>query len=127
VAAARNSPADRRRAGADAQSRTGRKRGAWKSFKPGAPLVEPEVRRSSNGVLETTLRMRYAWKHIGGYRLYMRTYEGTIPGPTLRVKPGDTLRIKLVNDLPPNRDRRRQTIRSHTSSTPPTSTRTVCT
>jgi FtsP/CotA-like multicopper oxidase with cupredoxin domain len=76
----------------------------WKSFKPGAPLVEPEVRRSSNGVLETTLRMRYAWKDIGGYRLYMRTYEGTIPGPTLRVKPGDTLRIKLVNDLPPNRD-----------------------
>src|SRR5262249_41471445 len=82
---------------------TARKEG-WKSFKPGAPLAEPEVRRSANGVLQTTLRMQYAWKDIGGYRLYMRTYEGTIPGPTLRVKPGDTLRIKLVNDLPPNRD-----------------------
>ena len=76
----------------------------WKSFKPGAPFVEPEVRRSANGVLDTTLRMQYAWKDLGGYRLYMRTYEGMIPGPTLRVKPGDLLRIKLVNDLPPNRD-----------------------
>ena len=76
----------------------------WKSFKPGAPLVEPEVRTSVNGVLATTLRMHYAWKDIGGYRLYMRTYEGTIPGPTLRLKPGDVLRIKLINDLPPDRD-----------------------
>jgi hypothetical protein len=61
VAAARNSTADRRRAGADAQRR-GRKRRSVEVFRPGAPLVEPEVRRSSNGVLETTLRMRYAWK-----------------------------------------------------------------
>lgn len=51
-------------------------------FKPGAPFVEPEVRRSANGELNTTLRMQYAYKDIGGYRLYMRTYEGTVPGPT---------------------------------------------
>jgi FtsP/CotA-like multicopper oxidase with cupredoxin domain len=50
------------------------------------------------------LRLQYAYKDIGGYRLFVRTYEGTIPGPTLRVKPGDVLRIKLINDLPPNRD-----------------------
>jgi FtsP/CotA-like multicopper oxidase with cupredoxin domain len=77
---------------------------AWKNFKPGAPFVEPEVRRSTRGELSTTLRMGYAYKDIGGYRLYVRTYEGTIPGPTLRVKPGDVLRIKLINDMPPNRD-----------------------
>ena len=52
------------------------------------------------------LRMQYAYKGIGGYRLYMRTYEGTLPGPTLRLKPGDVLRIKLINDMPPNRDPR---------------------
>ena len=40
--------------------------------------------------------MQYAYKDIGGYRLYMRTYEGTLPGPTLRLKPGDVLRIKLT-------------------------------
>jgi FtsP/CotA-like multicopper oxidase with cupredoxin domain len=76
----------------------------WKEFKPGAPFVEPEVRRSRNGELSTTLRMQYAYKDIGGYRLYLRTYEGTVPGPTLRLTPGDVLRIKLVNDMPPNRD-----------------------
>ena len=75
-----------------------------KDFKPGAPFVEPEVRRSANGELNTTLRMQYAYKNIGGHRLYVRTYEGTVPGPTLRLKPGDVLRVKLINDMPPNRD-----------------------
>src|SRR3954452_19734511 len=67
-------------------------------------LVEPEVRRSVNGVLSTTLRVGYAYRQIEGVRLYVRSYEGGSPGPTLRMKPGDTLRIKLINDLPPNRD-----------------------
>src|ERR1700754_1718261 len=68
------------------------------------PLVEPEVRRSANGVLSTTLRIAYAYRQIGGVRLYVRSYEGGSPGPALRMKPGETLRIKLINDLPPNRD-----------------------
>jgi FtsP/CotA-like multicopper oxidase with cupredoxin domain len=74
-----------------------------KDFKPGAPFVEPDVRRSANGEPNTTLRMQYAYKNIGGHRLYVRTYEGAVPGPTLRLKPGDVLRIKLINDMPPNR------------------------
>jgi FtsP/CotA-like multicopper oxidase with cupredoxin domain len=74
------------------------------AFDKGAPLIEPEVRRSANGKLRTTLQVRYAYKDIGGYRLSSRTYEGTIPGPTLRVRPGDVLRIRLINDLPPNPD-----------------------
>lgn len=76
----------------------------WQSFKPGAPLTEPEVRRSVNGVLETVLRCRYSYLNVGGYQLFMRTYEGMSPGPTLRVKPGDTIKIKLYNEFPPNRD-----------------------
>ena len=76
----------------------------WKDFKPGAPFVEPEIRRSANGELNTTLRMQYAYKNIGGSRLCVRTYEGAVPGPTLRLKPGDVLRIRLINDRPPNRD-----------------------
>jgi FtsP/CotA-like multicopper oxidase with cupredoxin domain len=67
------------------------------------PLVEPEVRRSANGVLSTGLRCAYAYRDIGGTRLYLRSYEGGL-GPTLRMKPGETLKIRLVNDLPPNRD-----------------------
>jgi FtsP/CotA-like multicopper oxidase with cupredoxin domain len=73
--------------------------GPWES----ADLVEPEVRRSVDGLLETELHVRYAYADAGGYRLFMRTYEETIPGPTLRVQPGDTLRIRLHNELPPNR------------------------
>src|SRR5262249_39157986 len=72
-------------------------------FKPGAAFIEPAVRRSAHGELNTTLRMRHAYETIGGHRLYVRTYEGTVPGPTLRLKPGDKLRIRLINDLPPNR------------------------
>ena len=67
------------------------------------PLVEPEVRRSVNGVLSTSLRCAYTYRDIGGFRLYLRSYEGGL-APTLRMKPGETLKIRLTNDLPPNRD-----------------------
>src|SRR5215213_6113044 len=66
-------------------------------------LVEPEVRRSAGGELVTQLRVDYAYADTGGYRLSLRTYEGAIPGPTLRLQPGEVLRVTLVNDLPPNR------------------------
>ena len=77
-----------------------RRQTAWTSEE----LIEPETRQSADGELRTRLDVRYAYKDIGGYRLHLRTYEGGIPGPTLRVRPGDTLRITLVNELPPNRD-----------------------
>ena len=67
------------------------------------PLIEPEIRRSANGVLSTSLRCAYAYRDIGGTRLYLRAYEGGL-APTLRMKPGETLKIRLINDLPPNRD-----------------------
>lgn len=68
------------------------------------PLREPEIRRSQNGVLSTSLRLGYAYRDIAGQRLYLRSYEGGSFGPTLSMKPGETLKIRLVNDLPPNRD-----------------------
>jgi FtsP/CotA-like multicopper oxidase with cupredoxin domain len=67
------------------------------------PLVEPEARRSANGVLSTSLRSAFAYRDIGGFRLYLRSYEGGL-APTLRMKPGETLKIRLINDLPPDRD-----------------------
>jgi FtsP/CotA-like multicopper oxidase with cupredoxin domain len=73
-------------------------------FTRGAALQEPEVRRSANGELRTTLRLQYSYRDIGGYRLYLRSYEGTLTGPTLRVRPGDVLRVRVMNGLPPNRD-----------------------
>ena len=41
---------------------------------------------------------------VAGQTAIMSVYEGSSPGPTLRVRPGDTLRVNLVNkldDLPP--------------------------
>ncbi len=67
------------------------------------PLIEPEIRRSVNGVLNTSLRCAYTYRDIGGRRLYLRSYEGGL-GPTLRMKPGETLKVRLTNDFPPNRD-----------------------
>ena len=74
------------------------------SYAKHAALMQPEVRRSANGILSTTLRVGYAYKDIGGYRLSLRTYEGDVPGPTFSVRPGDMLHIKLINGLPPNPD-----------------------
>ncbi len=69
-----------------------------------APLAEPQVRRSANGVLQTQIHCNYAYRDVGGVRLYLRSYDGGAPGPTLRMKPGETMKIRLFNDLPPNRD-----------------------
>src|SRR5436189_3976082 len=44
------------------------------------PLIEPPVRQSANGVLQTALRCSYAYRDIGGVRLYVRSYEGGSPG-----------------------------------------------
>ena len=61
----------------------------------GDPLAEPPVRQSLDGVLETTLEAR-AELALGPGRM---SYEGSVPGPTLRVRPGDLLRIRLINNL----------------------------
>jgi FtsP/CotA-like multicopper oxidase with cupredoxin domain len=37
---------------------------------------------------------------IAGCRLTLRTYNGKLVGPTLRVKPGQTLKFTVENDLP---------------------------
>src|SRR5438552_6448040 len=72
---------------------------------------QPEIRQSSFfGILKTTLHGCIAKNTIvdqpsGEARaIYTPTYEGTIPGPTLLVRPGDKLSIDMVNDLPANPD-----------------------
>src|SRR5437667_6371322 len=61
-------------------------------------------RRSRNGLLSTELRVRYARNRLGDMSVFTRTFEGRIPGPTLRLRPGDTLQLRLFNDLPPDTD-----------------------
>src|SRR6266540_6124473 len=58
-------------------------------------LPQPEIRRSSHGVLKTTLhacigRNKLVDQASGESTvIHTTTSEGTIPGPTLVVKPGD--------------------------------------
>lgn len=65
---------------------------------------EPEERRSVDGVLETTLRVAYATNDLDGREVTLRSYEGGLTGPTLRVRAGDTLRVRLENRLPSEQD-----------------------
>ena len=80
-----------------------------KSASPDAfEFPQPERRQSSGGVLQTTLRASIADNTLtdnftGETRVvHALTFEGTIPGPTLVVEPGDTLSIDMPNDLPSN-------------------------
>ena len=67
--------------------------------RPGAPFAQPEVLSSSDGRLEVTLTARAGMVPHGDGTRFAYTYNGTTPGPTLRVRPGDTLVITLVNRL----------------------------
>lgn len=62
-------------------------------------LSEPEVRTSSDGLLDTTLTCRVMEVPAAGKTPVMAAYEGSLPGPVLRVRPCDKLRINLVNLL----------------------------
>jgi FtsP/CotA-like multicopper oxidase with cupredoxin domain/peroxiredoxin len=53
------------------------------------------------GILSVTLEVKYAHHFLGDDKVWIRTYNGSFPGPTIRVRPGDKLRVKLTNTLPP--------------------------
>ncbi|MET1114200.1 MAG: multicopper oxidase domain-containing protein [Comamonas sp.] len=67
-------------------------------------FVEPLRLQARDGILDYTLRMAYADLQINGKQAHVRTYNGMIPAPTLQLRAGETLRVKVVNDLPPNPD-----------------------
>src|SRR5262245_40583505 len=63
---------------------------------------EPPVWRSEDGVLRGDLEMRRARTRLGGRRILTLTYGGTIPGPTWRIKPGDRIAVRLINNMTPS-------------------------
>ena len=81
---------------------------SWTTTSGGFPL--PVVRQSLNGLLQTTLHACISTNqmldqnHVPPVTVEFHppTFEGTIPAPTLSVKPGDKLSILLVNNLPAN-------------------------
>jgi FtsP/CotA-like multicopper oxidase with cupredoxin domain len=64
----------------------------------GGPLTEPRVLASRGGVLDVALTAA-AGVHLAGRQTSGLGYAGTSPGPTLRVAPGDVLRVRLTNGL----------------------------
>ncbi|HVL01884.1 MAG TPA: multicopper oxidase family protein [Dongiaceae bacterium] len=74
------------------------------------PLARPEKIRAdrNTGILSTTLTAGYmeydfqSFKNNQSFtqRVKLRKYNGQVLGPTLVARPGDTLKIRLVNQLP---------------------------
>lgn len=80
----------------------------------GQPLIEPDELASKNGLLDTSMTVKYSMQKLWNMKkdkdgtqgrvvtVRLRSYNGGITGPTLRVRPGDVLRVHMMNDLPPN-------------------------
>lgn len=65
----------------------------------GTQLVQPKLLRSANGRLELNLSASRSPVKIGDATVNALTYNGSLPGPTLRVRPGDTVTVSLANRL----------------------------
>ncbi|MFY0598593.1 MAG: multicopper oxidase domain-containing protein [Cyclobacteriaceae bacterium] len=70
------------------------------------PFENPKEIVSSNGKLDTQFDIAFATNELyntevkSNISLRHRSYNGKLVGPTLRVKPGDSLLVNLVNNLP---------------------------
>ena len=69
---------------------------------PAETFVEPAALASVNGELDVTLTLTYTRTTLYDQPATLRSMNGSIPAPTLRVKAGDLLRIRVVNQLPAN-------------------------
>jgi len=66
----------------------------------GPDLQQPIVKSSKNGLLDTTVDARIGTYNLGDETVHLRGFDGGPVGPTLRIDAGDTLRLKLSNNLP---------------------------
>jgi plastocyanin len=65
----------------------------------GAQVMEPTV--LPDGTKEFTLTAKITdWEVSPGNTVQAWTYNGTVPGPTIKVNPGDHVRVVLDNQLP---------------------------
>src|SRR5216684_2399130 len=66
---------------------------------PDKAFREPPVVASRAGVLRVSLRPAPSTVSVGGHRATLVAYNGLYTPPTLRVHPGDTIRLRLTNAL----------------------------
>ena len=65
----------------------------------GGELTQPPEERSRDGQLQVRLEAAPGPTLLAGRQTAAIGYNGGIPGPTLRLRPGDVLKIKLVNKI----------------------------
>jgi suppressor of ftsI len=65
----------------------------------GETFREPPVVASRAGVLRITLRAAPSTVSVAGRRAVLMAYNGQYVPPTLRARPGDTIRVRLVNAI----------------------------
>jgi len=63
------------------------------------PFEAPVELRSANGQLRTAFTVEPTTFSVAGAKVKGYAYQGNYIGPTLRVRPGDTVRIDLTNRL----------------------------
>jgi manganese oxidase len=65
----------------------------------GAQLLAPTILADGTKQFEITSKI-VKWEVEPGRAVDAWTYNGTVPGPTLRVNPGDKVKVVLHNELP---------------------------
>lgn len=65
----------------------------------GGSLIQPQELRSDAGQLQVRLEAAPGQLQLAGRQVSALGYNGGIPGPTLRVRAGDVLKVTLANSL----------------------------
>lgn len=73
--------------------------GASQGAAPGAGFAQPSELRGADGVLDLRLTAARGQAQIAGRSANVLSFNGGVPGPTLRLAAGDRLRVRLENDL----------------------------
>ncbi|WP_346925140.1 multicopper oxidase family protein [uncultured Arthrobacter sp.] len=73
--------------------------GTGSGYTGGEDLTEPQVLASRDRVLELDLTAAPARVRVGGREASVQAFNGSLPGPTLRVRAGDTIRVTMRNGL----------------------------
>ncbi len=83
------------------------------------PLKDPPLLVNTSttpGVFQAQLDIRMTACAISGRNATLMTYNGTFPGPTIRVKRGDVVKLRVVNSLPATSERNALGfVRNHTN------------
>ncbi len=65
----------------------------------GRPFAEPSKLRSEGGALVATLTVGAGSLDVSGAEVLGKSYNGSFVGPTMVVSPGDSIRLRLENNL----------------------------